>query len=160
MVRGGALGSAMQAINTFVLEGERVLAGEGEGHRAQPRQQGVDDAIAAFAPRQRAANIEAAKKFGVRNAEAIMAAYLKAQERWQRPVQGHRPRHRQDARRADARGLRQARLCEVLARHHLRRQSGVGSRASQSEFSRLPKPDARLPGPRELCRMAVARDNG
>ncbi|HWE21047.1 MAG TPA: hypothetical protein VG758_28430 [Hyphomicrobiaceae bacterium] len=42
----------------------------------------VDEAIAAFAPKQRAANVEAAKKFGVKNAEAIMAAYLTAQERW------------------------------------------------------------------------------
>lgn len=36
----------------------------------------------AVAPKQRAANIETARKFGVKNAEAIMAAYLQAQERW------------------------------------------------------------------------------
>ena len=83
MVRGGALASAMQAINTFILEGERVL-GEAKkrGIALNPGSKEIDDAIAAFAPKQRAGNIEAAKKFGVKNAEAIMAAYLKAQERW------------------------------------------------------------------------------
>jgi TRAP-type C4-dicarboxylate transport system substrate-binding protein len=83
MVRGGAMGSAMQAINTFVVESEKVLAKAKErGIALNPGSKEVDDAIAAFAPKQRAANIAAAKKFGVKNAEAIMAAYLKAQERW------------------------------------------------------------------------------
>jgi TRAP-type C4-dicarboxylate transport system substrate-binding protein len=84
MVRGSALGSAMQAINTFVVEGERVLEeAKKRGIALNPGSKEIDDAIAAFAPKQRAANIEAAKKFGVKNAEAIVAAYLKAQERWQ-----------------------------------------------------------------------------
>jgi TRAP-type C4-dicarboxylate transport system substrate-binding protein len=83
MVRGAALGSAMQAISTFTIEGEKVLARAKErGIALNPGSKEVDDAIAAFAPKQRAANIEAAKKFGVKNAEAIMDAYLKAQERW------------------------------------------------------------------------------
>jgi TRAP-type C4-dicarboxylate transport system substrate-binding protein len=83
MVRGAALASAMQAINTFILEGERVL-GEAKkrGIAINPGSPDVDAAIEAFAPKQRAANVEAAKKFGVRNAEAIMAAYLKAQDKW------------------------------------------------------------------------------
>lgn len=83
MVRGGAMGSAMQAINTFVVESEKVLAKARErGIALNPGSPEVDDAIAQFAPRQRAANIEAARKFGVKDAEAIVAAYLKAQERW------------------------------------------------------------------------------
>ena len=83
MVRGGALASAMQAINTFILEGERVLsAAKARGIALNPGSREIDDAIAAFAPKQRAGNIEAAKKFGVKGAEAIMAAYLKAQEKW------------------------------------------------------------------------------
>ena len=83
IVRGAALASAMQAINTFILEGERVLAeAKAKGIALNPGGKDVDDAIAAFAPKQRAGNIEAAKKFGVKNAEAIMEAYLKAVERW------------------------------------------------------------------------------
>jgi TRAP-type C4-dicarboxylate transport system substrate-binding protein len=83
MVRGGALGSAMQAINTFILEGERVLeVAKKRGIALNPGSKEIDDAITQFAPKQRAANIAAATKFGVKNAEAIMAAYLKAQERW------------------------------------------------------------------------------
>jgi len=83
MVRGAALASAMQAIGTFILEGERVLdEAKKRGIALNPGSPEVDAAIEAFAPKQRAANIEAAKKFGVKNAEAIMAAYLKAQERW------------------------------------------------------------------------------
>jgi TRAP-type C4-dicarboxylate transport system substrate-binding protein len=83
MVRGGAMGSAMQAINTYTVESEKVLAKARErGIALNPGSQQVDDAIAAFAPKQRAANIEAARKFGVKSPEAIMAAYLKAQERW------------------------------------------------------------------------------
>jgi len=83
VVRGAALASAMQAINTFILEGERVL-GEArkKGIALNPGTKEVDDVIAAFAPKQRALNIENAKKFGVKNPEAIMAAYLKAQEKW------------------------------------------------------------------------------
>jgi TRAP-type mannitol/chloroaromatic compound transport system substrate-binding protein len=84
MVRGAALASAMQAINTFILEGERVLEeAKKRGIALNPGAKDVDDAIAAFAPKQRAANIEAAKKFGVKNADAIMAAYLKNIEKWQ-----------------------------------------------------------------------------
>jgi TRAP-type C4-dicarboxylate transport system substrate-binding protein len=83
MVRGGALGSAMQAINTFILDGERVLeVARKRGIALNPGTKEIDDAIAAFAPKQRAANIAAARKFGVKDAEAVMAAYLKAQERW------------------------------------------------------------------------------
>jgi TRAP-type C4-dicarboxylate transport system substrate-binding protein len=85
IVRGAALGSAMQAINTFTVEGEKVLAKAKErGIALNPGSKEVDDAIAAFAPKQRATNIEAARKFGVKDAEAIMAAYLKAQEKWRR----------------------------------------------------------------------------
>jgi TRAP-type mannitol/chloroaromatic compound transport system substrate-binding protein len=83
MVRGGAMAAAMQAINTFILQQERVLEeAKKKGIALNPGSKEIEDAIAAFAPKQRAANIEAAKKFGVKNAEAIMAAYLKAQERW------------------------------------------------------------------------------
>jgi TRAP-type C4-dicarboxylate transport system substrate-binding protein len=83
MVRGGALGSAMQAINTFILDGERVLeVARKRGIALNPGTKEIDDAIAAFAPKQRASNIAAARKFGVKDAEAVMAAYLKAQERW------------------------------------------------------------------------------
>jgi TRAP-type transport system periplasmic protein len=83
MVRGGAMGSATHAINTFVVESEEVLARAKEkGLALNPGSKEVDDAIAAYAPKQRAANIETAKKFGVKNAEAIVAAYLKAQEKW------------------------------------------------------------------------------
>jgi TRAP-type mannitol/chloroaromatic compound transport system substrate-binding protein len=83
MVRGGAMGSATHAINTFVVESEKVLARAKEkGLALNPGSKEVDDAIAAYAPKQRAANIETAKKFGVKNAEAIVAAYLKAQEKW------------------------------------------------------------------------------
>jgi TRAP-type mannitol/chloroaromatic compound transport system substrate-binding protein len=83
MVRGAALASAMQAINTFTIEGERVLAMAKErGIALNPGTPEVDAIIEAFAPKQRAANIEAAKKFGVKNAEAIMAAYLEAQQKW------------------------------------------------------------------------------
>jgi TRAP-type mannitol/chloroaromatic compound transport system substrate-binding protein len=83
VVRAAALASAMQAINTFTLEGERVLAlAKAKGIQLNPGSKEVDDVIAAFAPKQRAMNIENAKKFGVKNAEAIMAAYLKAQEKW------------------------------------------------------------------------------
>jgi TRAP-type C4-dicarboxylate transport system substrate-binding protein len=83
MVRGGAMGSAMQAINTFTIESEKVLAKARErGIALNPGSREIDDAIAQFAPKQRAANIEAARKFGVKNAEAIMAAYLEAQEKW------------------------------------------------------------------------------
>src|SRR5262245_3021790 len=104
MVRGGAMAAArrainpfilaaeraraaaekqMQAINTFIVEQERVLEeAKKKGIALNPGSQEIEDAIAQFAPKQRAANIEAAKKFGVKNAEAIMAAYLKAQERW------------------------------------------------------------------------------
>ena len=83
VVRGAALASAMQAINTFILEGERVLGeAKKKGVVLNPGTKEVDDVIAAFAPKQRAINIENAKKFGVKNAEAIMASYLKAQEKW------------------------------------------------------------------------------
>jgi TRAP-type C4-dicarboxylate transport system substrate-binding protein len=83
MVRGGAMASAMQAISTFMLEGERVLEeAKKRGIALNPGSPEVDAVIETFAPKQRAANIEAAKKFGVKNAEAIMAAYLKAQEKW------------------------------------------------------------------------------
>jgi TRAP-type C4-dicarboxylate transport system substrate-binding protein len=83
VVRGAALASAMQAINTFILEGERVLEeAKKKGIALNPGTKEVDDVIAAFAPKQRAANIEAAKKFGVKEPEAIMAAYLKNVEKW------------------------------------------------------------------------------
>ena len=83
MVRGAALASAMQAINTFILEGERVLnVAKSRGIALNPGGKDVDEAIAAFAPKQRATNIANAKKFGVKHAEEIMDAYLKAQERW------------------------------------------------------------------------------
>jgi TRAP-type C4-dicarboxylate transport system substrate-binding protein len=83
MVRGGAMAAAMQAINTFILEQERVLEeAKKKGIALNPGSKEIEDAIAQFAPKQRAANVEAAKKFGVKDAEAIMAAYLKAQERW------------------------------------------------------------------------------
>jgi TRAP-type C4-dicarboxylate transport system substrate-binding protein len=83
MVRGAALGSAMQAINTFILEGERVLeAARKRGIALNPGSKEIDDVIAAFAPKQRAGNIAAATRFGVKNAAAIVEAYLKAQERW------------------------------------------------------------------------------
>jgi TRAP-type C4-dicarboxylate transport system substrate-binding protein len=83
MVRGGAVAAAMQAINTFILQQERVLEeARKKGIVLNPGSKEIEDAIAQFAPKQRAANIEVAKKFGVKNAEAIMAAYLKAQERW------------------------------------------------------------------------------
>jgi hypothetical protein len=73
----------MQAISTFILEGERVLEeAKKKGVAINPGSPEVDAAIEAFAPKQRAANIEAAKKFGVKNAEAVMAAYLKAQDKW------------------------------------------------------------------------------
>ncbi len=81
--------AVLAAIAVFVegAEGrelsEKVLARAKEkGLAINPGSKEVDDAIAAFAPRRRAANIEAAKKFGAKNAEAIVAAYLKAQERW------------------------------------------------------------------------------
>jgi TRAP-type mannitol/chloroaromatic compound transport system substrate-binding protein len=83
MVRGAAMAAAMQAINTFILEQERVLAeAKKRGIVLNPGSREVDEAIAAFAPKQRATNIAAARKFGVKNAEAILDAYLKAQERW------------------------------------------------------------------------------
>jgi TRAP-type C4-dicarboxylate transport system substrate-binding protein len=83
IVRGAALASAMQAINTFILEGERVLEeAKKKGIALNPGAKDVDEVIAAFAPKQRAANVEAAKKFGVKEAEAIMAAYLKNVEKW------------------------------------------------------------------------------
>jgi TRAP-type C4-dicarboxylate transport system substrate-binding protein len=84
IVRGSAMASAMQAINTFILEGERVLGvAKSKGIALNPGGKDVDDAIAAFAPKQRAGNIEAAKKFGVKNAEAILDAYLKNVKKWQ-----------------------------------------------------------------------------
>ena len=84
VVRGAALASAMQAINTFILEGERVLGeAKAKGVALNPGGKEVDELIAAFAPKQRAGNIEAARKFGVKNAEAIMEAYLKAASKWQ-----------------------------------------------------------------------------
>ncbi len=83
VVRGAALASALQAINTFILEGERVLNdAKAKGIALNPGSKEVDDVIAGFAPKQRATNIENAKKFGVKNAEAIMDSYLKAQEKW------------------------------------------------------------------------------
>jgi TRAP-type transport system periplasmic protein len=83
VVRGAALASAMQAINTFILEGERVLEeAKKRGIALNPGNKEVDEVIAAFAPKQRATNVENAKKFGVKNAEAIMDSYLKAQEKW------------------------------------------------------------------------------
>jgi TRAP-type C4-dicarboxylate transport system substrate-binding protein len=83
MVRGGALASAMQAINTFVVERERVLeVAKKRGIALNPGSKAIDDAIAAYAPEQRTANIAAAKKFGVKNAETVMASYLAAQQRW------------------------------------------------------------------------------
>ncbi len=83
MVRGGAMAAAMQAVNTFILEQERVLEeAKKKGIALNPGSQEIEDAITAFAPKQRAANIETARKFGVKNAEEVMAAYLKAQERW------------------------------------------------------------------------------
>jgi len=52
MVRGGAMGSAMQAINTFMVESEKVLAKAKErGIALNPGSPEVDDAIAQFAPR-------------------------------------------------------------------------------------------------------------
>ena len=84
MIRGAALASAMQAINTFILEGERVLdEAKKKGIVLNPGDKEVDVVITAFAPKQRAANIEAAKKFGVKEADAIMAAYIKNVEKWQ-----------------------------------------------------------------------------
>ena len=53
-----------------------------KGIALNPGTKEVDDVIAGFAPKQRATNIENAKKFGVKNAEAIMASYLQAQEKW------------------------------------------------------------------------------
>jgi TRAP-type C4-dicarboxylate transport system substrate-binding protein len=86
IIRGAALASAMQAINTFILEGERVLEeAKKKGIALNPGDKDVDVVITAFAPKQRAANIEAAKKFGVKEADAIMAAYLKNVEKW-RPL--------------------------------------------------------------------------
>jgi TRAP-type C4-dicarboxylate transport system substrate-binding protein len=83
MVRGAALASAMQAINSFILEGERVLnEAKAKGIALNPGGKDVDDIIAGFAKKQQDGNIEAAKKFGVKNAEAIMAAYLKNVEKW------------------------------------------------------------------------------
>lgn len=83
MVRGGALASAMQAINTFILEGERVLNdAKAKGIALNPGGKEVDDVIAGFAKKQQDGNIEAARKFGVKNAEAIMASYLKNVEKW------------------------------------------------------------------------------
>jgi TRAP-type mannitol/chloroaromatic compound transport system substrate-binding protein len=84
IIRGAALASAIQAINTFILEGERVLEeAKKKGIVLNPGDKEVDVVIAAFAPKQRAANIEAAKKFGVKEADAIMAAYIKNVEKWQ-----------------------------------------------------------------------------
>jgi TRAP-type transport system periplasmic protein len=83
MVRGAALASAMQAINSFILEGERVLnEAKAKGIALNPGGKDVDDIIAGFAKKQQDGNIEAAKKFGVKNADAIMAAYLKNVEKW------------------------------------------------------------------------------
>jgi len=83
IVRGAALASAMQAINTFILEGERVLNdAKAKGIALNPGGKDVDDVIAGFAKKQQDGNIEAAKKFGVKNAEAVMAAYLKNVEKW------------------------------------------------------------------------------
>ena len=86
IIRGAALASAMQAIDTFILGGERVLEeAKKKGIALNPGDKEVDVVIAAFAPKQRAANIEAAKKFGVKGAELIMDAYLKNVEKW-RPL--------------------------------------------------------------------------
>ena len=118
VVRGAALASALQAINTFILEGERVLdEAKKKGIALNPGSKEVDDVIAAFAPKQRAINIENAKKFGVKNAEAIMASYLKAQEKWKVLSKdiGRDVNKMRDA--SDARGLRQDRLREVLKRN-------------------------------------------
>ena len=98
IIRGAALASAMQAIDTFILEGERVLEeAKKKGIALNPGDKEVDVVIAAFAPKQRAANIEAAKKFGVKEAESIMAAYLKNVEKWRALVERDRARREQDA---------------------------------------------------------------
>ena len=70
----------MQAINTFILEGERVLGGRRKGIALNPGTKDVDEVIVAFAPKQRATNIENGKKFAVKNPSRSWLRYLTAQE--------------------------------------------------------------------------------
>ena len=53
-----------------------------KGVALNPGSKEVDDVIAGFAPKQRATNIENAKKFGVKDPAAIMDAHEKNLAKW------------------------------------------------------------------------------